>query len=266
MLFEDDPSMKVKPLGIAVYAALLAHRNRRTGQCNPKQETLEAALGISGKTLRAGIANLIDTGWIERKAGRYRNNYVLHDVPTVKEKVTREKLPSENIGHSVDSPASLGRNSRLTREILPSHNNVLNSSIELSNRNSIEELSKERSKPKPKSRKKPDPNPDLQPVIDFFCEMYLEKVGEKYPFAGGKDAKLLSELLKRNGSEGVKARIVGYLSRWRSLWPHSVPGNEELPSVSVLSTQFEKIKPRAREADSATSNGDLTNEQIAAIL
>ena len=64
-----------------VYAQLLDHRNRKTGQCNPKQDTLAAELGVSVDTVQRAISKLRAAGLIQTAKGRRGCSYTFPEFP-----------------------------------------------------------------------------------------------------------------------------------------------------------------------------------------
>jgi hypothetical protein len=56
-------------------AQLLDHRNKRTGQCNPKQERLAQELGIGLATVKRGLSALRKLGFIAIKRTQTCCNY-----------------------------------------------------------------------------------------------------------------------------------------------------------------------------------------------
>jgi hypothetical protein len=56
-------------------AQLVDHRNGRTGQCNPRETTLAAELGICKRTVKYRLAELKRAGLIEVKRTQHGNHY-----------------------------------------------------------------------------------------------------------------------------------------------------------------------------------------------
>lgn len=63
-----DPSLNHG--AVVLLSRLLWHLNGKTGQCNPSQETLAAALGTSTKTIRTHTRALEAAGYLRTKKGR----------------------------------------------------------------------------------------------------------------------------------------------------------------------------------------------------
>lgn len=73
-----DPALSGDELKVLL--ALLAHRNRKTGQCNPRQARLAAELGIDVRRVRERIERLADMGYIEiRPEGRLNHYRIVLD-------------------------------------------------------------------------------------------------------------------------------------------------------------------------------------------
>jgi DNA-binding transcriptional MocR family regulator len=51
------------------------HRNKTTGQCNPRESSLAEELGISRQTVLRGLKELRRAGWIQAKRGQNGNRY-----------------------------------------------------------------------------------------------------------------------------------------------------------------------------------------------
>jgi hypothetical protein len=60
-------------------ALLIDHRNRKTGQCNPRRVKLAAELGVSLATIRRALSELRAVGFITSKRQQYTNNYEIRD-------------------------------------------------------------------------------------------------------------------------------------------------------------------------------------------
>jgi DNA-binding transcriptional regulator YhcF (GntR family) len=56
-------------------AQLIDHRNKNTGQCNPKWQTLAAELDISQRTIARAMQELKQAGWIAWKRTRLSSKY-----------------------------------------------------------------------------------------------------------------------------------------------------------------------------------------------
>lgn len=61
--------------GYRVYASLVAAKNRRTGQCNPKETTLASRLGKGLRTIQRAIAELRSVGMITSRRTLTGNHY-----------------------------------------------------------------------------------------------------------------------------------------------------------------------------------------------
>jgi DNA-binding transcriptional MocR family regulator len=53
-----------------VLVALLDHLNCKTGRCNPRRHTLAGELGVSVETIKRGLKELENAGWVKRKFTR----------------------------------------------------------------------------------------------------------------------------------------------------------------------------------------------------
>jgi hypothetical protein len=60
-----------------LFAQLCDHRNRRTGQCNPKRRTLGSELGVSVATIKRALGELRTAGFLTSRKGQYTNTYEL---------------------------------------------------------------------------------------------------------------------------------------------------------------------------------------------
>jgi DNA-binding transcriptional MocR family regulator len=58
-------------------ARLMRHRNRQTGQCNPRRVTLAAELGVSESTITRALRELRLGRFIESHKGQRGNSYTL---------------------------------------------------------------------------------------------------------------------------------------------------------------------------------------------
>ncbi|HEY1876924.1 MAG TPA: helix-turn-helix domain-containing protein, partial [Rhizomicrobium sp.] len=58
-----------------LFALLLDHRNKKTGQCNPSRKILAGELGVSIDVIKRAVGDLIEAGFIQRKRGRHSNWY-----------------------------------------------------------------------------------------------------------------------------------------------------------------------------------------------
>jgi DNA-binding transcriptional MocR family regulator len=56
-------------------AVLQDHRNNRTGQCNPKRQTLAGELGVSMETITRALKELRLAGFIRAKQAQRTNSY-----------------------------------------------------------------------------------------------------------------------------------------------------------------------------------------------
>lgn len=56
------------------------------------------------------------------------------------------------------------------------------------------------------------PTGDHAVVIDHFCQAFKAKTGHAYPFSGGKDGKLVADLLRQYTAEQLKGWIDKYLA------------------------------------------------------
>jgi hypothetical protein len=86
----------------AVLLALAHHHDAETGECRPTGAALEAASGLSGKTVRAALDSLARAGLVTADRARGREyRFALHigaapktgDAPEVAKPVKRETLP-----------------------------------------------------------------------------------------------------------------------------------------------------------------------------
>lgn len=82
-----------------LYAQLLDHRNRRTGQCNPKHATLARELGICERTVERSIQQLRDQGWITMRRGQNGCRYEIPTRQNVGSHPTNPGVPTrQNVG------------------------------------------------------------------------------------------------------------------------------------------------------------------------
>ena len=58
-----------------LFAQLCDHRNRGTGQCNPRRRKLAEELGVSIPTVSRALTELRKVGLIQSTKGRYTNSY-----------------------------------------------------------------------------------------------------------------------------------------------------------------------------------------------
>ena len=77
-----------------VLAQLMDHRNKTTGQCNPRESSLAEELGISRQTVLRGLKELRRAGWIQAKRGQNGNRYEFPKYQNVTSQVTNWHLGS----------------------------------------------------------------------------------------------------------------------------------------------------------------------------
>lgn len=77
---------RVNTSGLQVFCALAVHADPVTGLCGqyldgahrtPAQKRLAKLLGVSERTIRNGLPNLIKTGWVKERKQRHNNSLVL---------------------------------------------------------------------------------------------------------------------------------------------------------------------------------------------
>jgi len=93
-----DPSLTANE--VRVLLALLLHRNRKTGRCDPSQTTLTKDTGLSDRSIRRALVALRRRGLVswERIGQRERNAYVVHDRPGAP--VTDDPQPASVAGQT----------------------------------------------------------------------------------------------------------------------------------------------------------------------
>lgn len=119
---------------------------------------------------------------------------------------------------------------------------AFNSAAEQSGCNFKIKFTAPRQAPKPKAISKEESL--HHQVIDHWTSIYESVLGCKYPFDGPKEANIVKTLIKKHGVAIVMSRMNGYLAAWKSYWPHNVKGEEGLPTLALLSSQFAKIRPQ----------------------
>jgi len=77
-----------------VLAQLMDHRNKTTGQCNPRETSLAEELGISRRTVLRALKELRCVGWIQAKRGQNGNRYEFPKCQNVTSQVTNWHLGS----------------------------------------------------------------------------------------------------------------------------------------------------------------------------
>jgi DNA-binding transcriptional MocR family regulator len=88
-----------------LYAQLLDHRNKRTGQCNPKQTTLALELGISVDTIQRGLSVLRKQGLITIKRGQWGCWYEIQIPQNAVSQTANPRVPKpQNRGSSAPYP------------------------------------------------------------------------------------------------------------------------------------------------------------------
>jgi biotin operon repressor len=113
VLDAQDISLSVR----MVYMRLLAHRNRKTHQCNPKFSTLARELGVSYKTVCRAIKKLREMGVI--RAVRNRIYYAFELVESAFRKWTKCPLMSGQNVHSQPAPSLLTEPDEMKERKIP---------------------------------------------------------------------------------------------------------------------------------------------------
>jgi len=65
-IYEKNYANEIGVYGISVYLCLLFHKNNKTGDCFPSEETLAKKTGMTRNSVRKHIKSLLDFGIIER--------------------------------------------------------------------------------------------------------------------------------------------------------------------------------------------------------
>ena len=198
----------------AVYAALDAHHNRKTGQCNPSLSRLASYLGVSRLTVIRHLAVLETAGYIgiDRETG-LGNHYRLTDPTT--------GFPA-SIDHDTTPPVS---------DLLPDTTPPVSESVP------IPVSSEQRGVPiLPNSVFEPEeeePNPPTPLRGEIVWEESFEKIKETYP--GAKDRPIQERALWRRLDPGpgtaraLAARIVSGIKRWSASAQWQRDGGRYIP-------------------------------------
>lgn len=77
-----DSAAEVGAIALAVFAKLLRHRNRKTGECFPSIKTIAKTLGADRKTVLRALDKLETAGWLtiircKRRGRRGNNRYII---------------------------------------------------------------------------------------------------------------------------------------------------------------------------------------------
>jgi DNA-binding Lrp family transcriptional regulator len=87
-----------------LFAQLLDHRNKRTGQCNPTREKLAEELGVSVATIKRAVKELSDANLIRSKKLQYTNSYEIQ--PGQNDPVERSAGSNPTGSPGQDDPAA----------------------------------------------------------------------------------------------------------------------------------------------------------------
>ena len=107
-------STRISATAMRLLLMLEIHRNKKTGQCNPKVRSLAAELGMGERSVRRDLAELRETGFIvEQKHGQRSDSYVIARVlewPTLASlKIFRQdkfgRVKHDKCGKSDGSPS-----------------------------------------------------------------------------------------------------------------------------------------------------------------
>jgi len=88
-----------------LFAQLCDHRNRRTGQCNPRQATLARELGISVDTIQRSLSALCRHGLVSIHRGQYGCRYEIQIPQNAVSQTANPRVPKPQVAVS-DAPAS----------------------------------------------------------------------------------------------------------------------------------------------------------------
>jgi len=66
---------RISALAKLLLAQLSDHRNKTSGQCNPRHSKLAEELGTSVSKVQRGIAELVQVGFVQAKRGQYGCQY-----------------------------------------------------------------------------------------------------------------------------------------------------------------------------------------------
>jgi DNA-binding MarR family transcriptional regulator len=98
---------RIRPTVLAVFAALLMHRNQKTGLCNPTVPTLAADVGLSHETVERAIGELERAGFVsvERHKDRRGHFYSLAGTHAKVECSTHAKVKCSGVGTHAKTPS-----------------------------------------------------------------------------------------------------------------------------------------------------------------
>ena len=213
---------------------------------NGEKLTLAKQVGVSIKNIEAGLTELERGGWILReKSVLWLRNALKYD-PMINLNNDNHRKAVKKVLEGLPGFSILAKFCNYYELemvcAIPSRYHLDTISITDTETDTETDLSS--GKPDRKHRVSTT-NPDHKPAVEYWCKEYEKSIGFKYDFKRGKDAKLISELLK-----------VFTLDQYRYLVDYILTTDDEWiadgrRTLGVLSAMSNNIVQRIKSGSSA---------------